>query len=66
VIWFLLLGNLRSIAELARTRRGGRTRSDADQLAGLTHVPAVLWVGFFAVVAIATSYLAWRVQFAAW
>jgi hypothetical protein len=54
--WFLLLGGVRPVAELQRTRRRhrGRTGSDADQLAHLTHVPAVLWVGFFALVTLAS------------
>lgn len=50
LVWGLLLAAPRSVMELARQRRGGRARtSDADQLAGLTGVPAVLWVGLFAV-----------------
>jgi len=64
--WFLLFGGVRPVAELARTRNralrlppgrrlpAGRPRrgmSDADQLAGLTRVPAVVWVTLFALVA---------------
>lgn len=41
--WFWLLGAPRTVLELAATRRRDRT-SDADQLAGLTHLPAALWV----------------------
>lgn len=52
--WFLLLGGLRSVGDLRRHRRSSRSRdSDADQLARLTHVPAVVWVAFFAIVAVA-------------
>lgn len=53
--WFLLLGGVRPVAELQRQRRrhGGRTGSDADQLAHLTHVPAIVWVGFFGMVTLA-------------
>jgi hypothetical protein len=52
--WFLLLGGVRPVLELQRTRRrrrGGRT--DADQLAVLTGVPAGLWVALFGMVALA-------------
>jgi hypothetical protein len=46
--WFLLLAAPRPVLELQRHRRGAGTKtSDADQLARLTRVPAVLWVGFF-------------------
>lgn len=46
--WLLLLGGTRAAVELARSRRTARWgTSDADQLARLTHVPAVLWVGVF-------------------
>lgn len=45
--WFLLLGSPRPVLELAVERVRRRTSSDADQLARLTHVPAVVWVGFF-------------------
>src|SRR4051795_13538569 len=49
--WFLLLAAPRTVLELqtARRRRGA-PHSDADQLAGLTRVPALLWVGVFLVV----------------
>jgi hypothetical protein len=51
--WFLLVGGLRAVFELQRTRRSSRSRdSDADQLARLTSVPGVVWVGMFALVAI--------------
>ena len=44
IAWLLLLAAPRPLVELlAAGQRRGRT-SDPDQLAGLTHVPAVLWV----------------------
>jgi Peptidase M50B-like len=44
IAWLLLLAAPRPLVELlAAGRRRGRT-SDADQLAGLTRVPAVLWI----------------------
>jgi hypothetical protein len=52
--WFLLLGGIRPVVELARERRwGGGRRSDADQLARLTPVPGGAWVMIFALVAVA-------------
>jgi hypothetical protein len=52
--WFLLLGGIRPVIELARERRhGGGRRSDADQLGRLTPVPGGAWVMIFAVVAVA-------------
>lgn len=49
--WFLLLAAPKTVLELHRTRRGGRApSSDADQLARLTHLPAVVWVGVFLLV----------------
>jgi hypothetical protein len=58
VAWFLLFGGLRPVVELARSRRRSVRRwrggmSDADQLARLTGVPGGVWVGVFAVVAVA-------------
>ncbi len=51
--WFLLLGGVRPVLELQRSRhRGVAGRSDADQLARLTGLPAGLWVGLFAVIAV--------------
>ena len=51
--WFLLLAAPRPVLELQTLRRrtGSRT-SDADQLARLTMVPAIVWVGFFLVVTV--------------
>ena len=51
---FLLLGAPRAVVELQshrrRERRAGRRRtSDADQLARLTMLPAIVWVGVFLV-----------------
>jgi hypothetical protein len=53
-VWFLLLGGVKPIRELQRLRRHGRLPdSDADQLAGVTRVPALVWVGMFGVVNLA-------------
>jgi hypothetical protein len=53
-VWFLLLGGVRPVGELQRLRRRGHAPdSDADQLAGVTHVPALFWVGFFGLVNLA-------------
>jgi Peptidase M50B-like len=50
-VWFLLAGGVRPVFELQRLRRRGRMRdSDADQVARLTRVPALAWVGAFLVV----------------
>ena len=44
IAWLLLLAAPRPLVELLTAgRRRGRT-SDPDQLAGLTRVPAVLWI----------------------
>jgi hypothetical protein len=51
--WFLLLAAPRPVLELAGARRGdGGMTSDADQLARLTWLPAIVWVGFFLVVTV--------------
>lgn len=52
VVWALLLAAPRSVLDLhrQRRRRRGSTDSDADQLARLTRLPAVIWVGGFWVV----------------
>lgn len=48
VTWFLLLGAPRPVVELHGLRRRGRApRSDADQLARLTGLPAIAWIGVF-------------------
>jgi hypothetical protein len=50
--WFLLLAAPRTVWELQgkRRRRCGAPDSDADQLARLTRLPALVWVGVFLVV----------------
>ena len=51
--WFLLIGGIRPVLELQRSRRRGRaSRSDADQLAALTGVPGGVWVALFALIAL--------------
>ncbi len=46
--WFLLLAAPRAVLELQGARRRRRApESDADQLAHLTRVPGVVWVGVF-------------------
>lgn len=51
--WFLLIAAPRPVLELQAHRRGARTRtSDADQLARLTFLPAIVWVGFFLLVTV--------------
>jgi hypothetical protein len=48
--WVLLLAAPKPVLELAAQRRRGRgSSSDVDQLARLTHLPAVGWLGFFLV-----------------
>ncbi|WP_205473888.1 M50 family metallopeptidase [Nocardioides sp. SYSU D00038] len=42
--WLLLLAAPRPLVELLRSGRARRRTSDPDQLAGLTHLPAVLWI----------------------
>ncbi|MFC7494221.1 MULTISPECIES: M50 family metallopeptidase [unclassified Nocardioides] len=51
--WFLLLAAPRPVLELQTLRRRGRARtSDADQLARLTRVPGLVWVGVFLAVTV--------------
>jgi peptidase M50B-like protein len=51
VTWFLLLAAPKTVVELqAKRRRGAGRDSDADQLARLTRLPGLLWVGFFLLV----------------
>jgi hypothetical protein len=53
-VWFLLFGGVRPVFELQKLRSRGRMpESDADQLAGVTHVPALFWVGVFLAVDVA-------------
>lgn len=55
---FLLLAAPRTVLELARSRRAGRGRtSDADVLARLTPLPALAWVGVFALVSLGALFL---------
>ncbi len=50
LVFILLIGAPRPVLELARGRRRDRTRtSDADVLANLTRIPAVLWLACFAI-----------------
>jgi hypothetical protein len=54
--WFLLLGGIRPVFELQRLRRLRMAPdSDADQLARLTRVPGLLWVLWFALVAVGAA-----------
>jgi peptidase M50B-like protein len=49
--WFLLLAAPKAVLELQRSRRRrGAPDSDADQLARLTRIPAIVWVGVFLLV----------------
>lgn len=59
--WFLLLAAPRTAFELWSHRRRRRTRTtDADILARLTHLPAILWVGAFVILDLAALALgAW-------
>lgn len=54
-VWFLLIGGVRPVGELQALRRRSRRRrrSDADQLAKVTGIPGLFWVGLFAVVNLA-------------
>lgn len=68
--WFLLLAAPRPVLELQSHRRGAgadHQRSDADQLARLTRVPAIVWVGFFLVATVGALALGalWMVAAAA-
>lgn len=59
--WFLLLGGIRPVLELTRARRSTRTRtSDADQLARLTGVPALIWVAIFVAVTVTLAVVGGR------
>ena len=53
----LLLGAVRTVVELQGSRsRRGATASDADQLARLTHLPGILWVAVFLLVAASCAW----------
>ena len=59
--WFLLLAAPRPVLELQTQRRAsGATNSDADQLARLTRVPGIVWVGFFLAVTVGALVLGAR------
>jgi len=58
--WFLLVAGPRPVLELAAQRGSTRGRSDADQLAGLSHLPALVWTGAFLVVTAAALVLGGR------
>lgn len=52
VTWYLLLGSPRAVLEMQtqrrrERRRGGSGTSDADVLARITPLPAIVWVGLF-------------------
>jgi hypothetical protein len=59
VTWFLLLAAPKTVLELQakRRRRGGAPDSDADQLARLTGLPGLVWVGVFLLVDVAALAL---------
>ncbi|GAA2597243.1 M50 family metallopeptidase [Dactylosporangium fulvum] len=49
--WFMLLGGVRAVFELQQSRfRRQAPNSDADQIARLTRVPAIVYVAFFVLV----------------
>lgn len=53
--WFLLVSGPRPVWELqAKRKRGQAPESDADQLAALTGIPGLVWVGIFMLTAIAS------------
>ena len=54
VTWFLLIGGVRPVYEVSRTRRRrGGGASDPDQLARLTGLPGGAWVAIFGLAALA-------------
>jgi hypothetical protein len=61
VTWFLLLAAPKTVLELQAKRRTGTARdSDADQLARLTGLPGLVWVGVFLLVDVGALLLgAW-------
>lgn len=52
-VWFLLLGGVKPVAEVARRRRRGGYRSDPDQLARVSGIPAVVWIVLIGLINIA-------------
>jgi hypothetical protein len=62
--WFLLVAGTRPVIELQRMRaRHQAPRSDADQLAHLTGVPGLAWVGVFVIVALLALFAGARLLF---
>ncbi|WP_330181407.1 M50 family metallopeptidase [Nocardia sp. NBC_01503] len=61
--WFLLLAAVRPVIELQRNRRH-EPNSDADQLAHLTHIPGLVWVVVFGLVALGSLVLGARLLLA--
>lgn len=56
--WFLLLGSVRPVAETWTHRRRTTDRTtDPDQLAGITKIPAVFWIGVFYLVTLGSLAL---------
>ena len=69
--WFFLLGAPRAVVEMQTQRRrvrrrGGRDESDAGLLAGLTHVPAVVWTAVFLIACGVTLVIGGGWLLAAW
>jgi len=65
IVWFLVLGSVRPVLEMQGERRsllrhGRRPTSDADALAGLTHLPAGVWVGLLLLVVVVCAALCAR------
>jgi hypothetical protein len=61
VTWFLLLAAPRPVLELQTKRWRGQARdSDADQLARLTGIPGILWVGVFLAVTVGVAVVGGR------
>jgi hypothetical protein len=57
-VWFLLLGGVRPVFELARQRRQGKARdSDVDQLATMTRIPGGLWLCLYLLVSVGALVL---------
>ncbi|HEX4725858.1 MAG TPA: M50 family metallopeptidase [Pseudonocardiaceae bacterium] len=68
-MWFLVLGGIRPVWELQRTRSRGRARdSDADQLAKLTGLPGFFWIMVFGVVGLGVLVLTavWLLPLTSW
>ncbi|HEX2143473.1 MAG TPA: M50 family metallopeptidase [Glycomyces sp.] len=56
-VWLLLIGAVKPVMELGTRRRGGRGsgQSDADQLAGITPLPAGAWIFLFTLATISAA-----------